>query len=64
MSKNPDHVPQLTRIERQAIKRADAEKRQKQYEARSPQQQLDLLVERGHGHCGEAVALRAQIEGK
>lgn len=48
----------LDRIKR----REDARVRQEARDARSPQEQLDLLVERGHGHCAEADRLRKEVE--
>jgi hypothetical protein len=51
------------RILREA-KRDEATHRKTARDARSDQEQLDLLVARGHGQCREAVRLRAKIGGQ
>ncbi len=42
-------------------RRNRAADRQLERDARTNQEQLDLLIERGHGNCEEALRLRAQI---
>lgn len=42
-------------------KREEAEQRQAAHNARTPQERLDVLIARGHGHCGEALSLKASL---
>lgn len=48
-------------LSRQSWRRERAEARQEARDARSPQEQLQLLERRGHGHCQEAESLRQEI---
>lgn len=42
---------------RKQQRREDAEKRQEKHDALPASQQLDVLRQRGHGHCAEARRL-------
>ena len=46
------------------LKQQQAASRQDARDARSPGQQVALLVERGHGHCEEAKRLRKENSGR
>lgn len=53
-----------TRKQRDFEKKLGATERAEARQSRSDADQLALLESRGHGHCGEAVALRAKLEVK
>lgn len=50
-----------TAKERKIRKHDEALERQASRQNRTDAEQLALLESRGHGHCGEAVALRVKL---
>jgi len=48
-------------VDRVKARQDSAAERQAEREKRTHQQQLDLLIKRGHGHCKEAAKLRSKI---
>ena len=53
------HAYEWTRSDRQERKREEAALRQEARVERGDARQLEILEQRGHGHCAEAVRLRA-----
>lgn len=49
------------RPERKEQRRADAVARQAERDARTPTEQIQRLVNAGHGHCAEVVKLTDRV---